>query len=367
MQISKWQMLGLVVLLCVVSGMDSFLSRTPLSFAANTASDLRSTQQSAGGPHSRFSLPMGLSIQAFASVNQQIVLAGTFGQGVYRSENAGKSWRSSRDGLTDQFILSLIVDPKGTVYAGTFRSGVFRSDDQGKTWTEFSDGLKGLQIKALLFAKNTLYAGTGDGVYQFHQGKKQWIELSKDFDNLLVHSLTMASNGTLYAGTSGKGILQLKPNAKGWTRLSEGLVDHEGMGENFIRVLAIDQDHRLYSGTFDGGVFLSSDKGRTWRPISRALPNDSIRGIVTQQDRLFVATGRGIFQSQNRGKAWMPVNEGLTERSIQVLFGDAHGVLFAGTSGGAFRSVDHGTTWVAINEGMEGTLHSPFEGFKGKE
>lgn len=340
----------------------------PSSFAAGpSSSNLVYTQQGGETPHTRFALPMGLSIQAFASVSQNVVLAGTFGQGIYMSENQGKSWSSSSQGLTDQFVLSLTVTPEGTVYAGTFRSGVFRSLDHGKNWSPFNRGLKGLQIKALLFAKGGLYVGTGNGVFHFSQAKKQWILLTKDFDNLLVHCLTMAPNGTLYAGTSGKGILQFKANAKGWQRLSEGLVDHEGLGENFIRVLAMDQDQTLYSGTFDGGVFLSSDKGRTWRPISRALPNDSIRGIVTQKGRLFVATGRGIFQSQDKGKAWMAMNDGLTERSIQVLFGDAHGILYAGTSGGAFRSVDRGNTWVAINEGMEGTLHSPFEGLKGKE
>lgn len=367
MHVKELWAVRLFLVMSIMSGLILFQIISPSSYAAGSSSDLVYTQQGGGAPHSRFALPMGLSIQAFASVNQQVVVAGTFGQGVYLSENQGKSWSSSSQGLTDPFILSLIVTPKGTVYAGTFRSGVFRSVDRGKTWSLFSHGLKGLQIKALLFAKGRLYAGTGDGIFHFSQAKKQWIVLTKGFDNLLVHCLTMAPNGTLYAGTSGKGILQLKPKAKGWKRLSEGLVDHEGMGENFIRVLAMDRDHMLYSGTFDGGVFLSSDKGLTWRPISRALPNDSIRGIVTQQGRLFVATGRGIFQSQNKGKAWMPMNEGLTERSIQVLFGDAHGVLYAGTSGGAFRSVDKGVSWVAINEGMEGTLHSPFGGFKGKE
>lgn len=357
----------MVLTVAFVLGCVVIQQEPPASFAAAPAFDPLYIQQGGGPPHSQFSLPMGLSIQAFAGVSQQVVLAGSFGQGMYRSENQGTLWVPSNQGLTDPFVLSLTVTPEGTVYAGTFRGGVFRSLDHGKTWSSFNRGLQGLQIKALLFANGGLYAGTGNGAYHFNQAKKQWIALTKGFDNLLVHCLTMAPNGTLYVGTSGKGILQFKANAKGWQRLSEGLVDHEGMRENFIRVLNMDQDQVLYAGTFDGGVFSSSDKGRAWHPISRALPNDSIRGIVTQNGRLFVATGRGIFQSQDKGKAWMAMNEGLTERAIQVLFGDADGVLYAGTSGGAFRSVDKGTTWVAINEGMEGTLHSPFESLKGKE
>jgi photosystem II stability/assembly factor-like uncharacterized protein len=132
-------------------------------------------------------------------------------------------------------------------------------------------------------------------------------------------------------------------------------VDHEGLIENFIRVLAIDKEQALYAGTFDGGVFRSGDGGMTWRPISRALPNDSIRGIVTNDKGLFVATGRGVFKSHNQGVQWMPLNKGLTELSIQALIVAGDGALYAGTSSGAFRSDDDGKSWVGISDG----LHAP--------
>src|SRR5256885_12644618 len=93
----------------------------------------------------------------------------------------------------------------------------------------------------------------------------------------------------------------------------------------------------LYAGTFDGGVFRSGDGGQTWRPISRALPNDSIRGIVTNERGLFVATGRGIFKSLNQGRQWTPLNHGLTELSVQVLIVSDDGSLYAGTSSGVDR------------------------------
>jgi photosystem II stability/assembly factor-like uncharacterized protein len=133
---------------------------------------------------------------------------------------------------------------------------------------------------------------------------------------------------------------------------ARGLKDHEGLVENFIRVLVADKDRTLYAGTFDGGVFRSGDGGETWRPISRALPNDSIRGIVTGPGGLLVATGRGIFKSLDEGRQWMPLNAGLTELSIQALMPAGGGVLYAGTSAGAFRSDDEGRHWVNISEGL---------------
>ena len=123
------------------------------------------------------------------------------------------------------------------------------------------------------------------------------------------------------------------------------------MVENFIRVLALGKDRALYAGTFDGGVFRSADGGQVWQPISRALPNDSIRGIIVGEKGLLVATGRGVFQGPNESGRWTPVNTGLTELSVQVLVASGDGVLYAGTSAGAFRS-DDGVTWVNISEGL---------------
>ena len=140
--------------------------------------------------------------------------------------------------------------------------------------------------------------------------------------------------------------------------MQHGLKDHEGMIENFIRVLVIDQDQNIVAGTFDGGVFRSADGGLTWRPISRALPNDSIRGIVSNERALVVATGNGIFRTVDKGKQWIPVNKGLTNLSVQVLIGSEETGLYAGTSSGVFRS-DDGISWVAINQGLEARVAPP--------
>ncbi len=49
--------------------------------------------------------------------------------------------------------------------------------------------------------------------------------------------------------------LSLQPSFIRWVRLHHGLKDHEGLIENFIRVLVIDHDQSIVAGTFDGGVF----------------------------------------------------------------------------------------------------------------
>ena len=293
------------------------------------------------------------SIQALTSVGSDLVYAGSFGLGLFRSEDRGATWTKSGEGVADPFILALATGKDGAIFAGTFRGGVFRSRDQGKSWQAINNGLKRLEVKALLAVGDGVYAGTSDGVYRL-AATDRWSVVTTGLDDILVHALAFSSDGTLFAGTSGKGIVRFKAQSTGWVRQQNALRDHEGMTENFIRVLTIDPQGGIYAGTFDGGVFLSVDGGVTWQPISRALPNDSIRGILFNSRGLFVATGHGIFKTTDRGRQWVPLNKGLTTMAVQVLIESGAGVLYAGTSDGAFRSDDDGRTWNPINQGLEG-------------
>jgi photosystem II stability/assembly factor-like uncharacterized protein len=298
------------------------------------------------------------SVQALATAGKDTVYAGSFGHGIFRSGDRGATWSPAGSGVSDPFILSLASAKDGAIYAGTFRGGVFRTRDDGKTWQAVNAGLKRYEIKALLAAGGELYAGTGDGVYRLNEAEDRWSVVTAGLDETLVHALARSADGTLFAGTSGKGIMRFKQDASGWVRMRHGLKDHEGMVENFIRVLVVDQDQAIFAGTFDGGVFRSADGGSTWRPISRALPNDSIRGIVLIENGLIVATGHGIFKTVDKGRQWIPVNKGLTNLSIQTMIGSGDGGLYAGTSSGVFRS-DDGQTWVAVNQGLEGGMAPP--------
>ncbi len=293
------------------------------------------------------------SIQALAVAKDRTVYAGSFGMGVFKSETLGKSWVPSNNGLRDRFILCLTAAEDGTVYAGTLHSGVFQTKDGGRNWQPMNNGLARGQVKTLMIVRGTLYAGTGGGVYRMARGESAWKNVTKGLDQTVVHALVLTDDNTLFAATAAKGVQRFKAHGTEWSRMAaDGLKDHEGLVENFIRVLVAGDDQTLYAGTFDGGVFRSGDRGETWRPISRALPNDSIRGIIVGPRGLFVATGRGIFKSLDDGRQWMPLNTGLTELSVQTLMPAGNGVFYAGTSAGAFRSDDEGLHWINISAGL---------------
>lgn len=79
----------------------------------------------------------------------ELVYCGTFGGGVWRSRDAGRSWQYASEGMTQSKVLSVAVSRServnecGVVYAGTEPSAVFRSDDGGDSWRECT-GIKEL-------------------------------------------------------------------------------------------------------------------------------------------------------------------------------------------------------------------------------
>src|SRR2546428_13109984 len=86
------------------------------------------------------------SIQALTSVGNDLVYAGSFGFGLFRSEDRGATWTKSGQGVSDPFILTLTTGKDGAIYAGTFRGGGFCSRDRGKRWQA---GYSGVQRRGM--------------------------------------------------------------------------------------------------------------------------------------------------------------------------------------------------------------------------
>ena len=79
---------------------------------------------------------------AFDPLRPQFIYCGTFGSGLWRSDDAGETWRPAGDGITQTRVLSVAVSRVerlkgvGVVYAGSEPTAIFRSEDAGETWQE---------------------------------------------------------------------------------------------------------------------------------------------------------------------------------------------------------------------------------------
>jgi photosystem II stability/assembly factor-like uncharacterized protein len=178
----------------------------------------------------------------------------TYGNGMYKSTDAGATW--NHIGLTDsRQIGRIIVDPKnpdvafvaalGHAYGPNAERGVFRTRDGGKTW------------------QKVLYkdADTGAIDLAFEPGNPQVIYASL--------WQTRRPPWNVYPPSNGPGSGLYKSTDGGNTWLPVAGLPTEGLGKIGIAV-APSMPNRVYLvlDAKQGGVFRSDDAGKTWEHVS---------------------------------------------------------------------------------------------------
>lgn len=263
-------------------------------------------------------------------------------------------------------VASLAVSPSfnenNLVLAGTM-AGVFCSEDRGKTWKISNEGITSPYIQALAFAPNVAnhevaFAGALEGgVYRSDNGGETWQQL--DFwqgaasVTCLAVSPNFADDGVMLAGTQEDGVFKSTNRGRTWNSANFGIM------ELSIQAVAISPDFAEDQTAFiagGDGLYRTLDEGRAWRLVDRGLDSMAIQAIAVSpnfaEDRtILVGTeDMGVFKSTDGGTNWQEANSGLDSVSINALclspdFG-ADGLAYAGTAEGSiYRSTDGGTTW----------------------
>lgn len=136
-------------------------------------------------------------------------------------------------------------------------------------------------------------------------------------------------------------------------------------GSGSITALAIDPvtPTTLYAGTYDRGVFKSTDGGASWS--ATGLTNILVTALAIDPQTpgtVYAGTeGGGAFKTADGGGNWIAINSGLTELNVADLAIDSQtpATLYAVTPGawvspgevspgGVFKSTDGGATWNAV-------------------
>ena len=87
----------------------------------------------------------GLPAQCLAAdpLRPQRVYCGTFGDGLWRSDDAGASWQPAGAGIASPQVMAVAVSATergsggaGVLYCGTEPTALYRSEDSGATWEE---------------------------------------------------------------------------------------------------------------------------------------------------------------------------------------------------------------------------------------
>jgi len=185
----------------------------------------------------------------------------TFGGGVLKSLDGGRTWSDASSGLIDPRISALAIDPQksNTLYVSTaggasYGGGLYRSEDGGANWQRTNNLSAFPAFSGLLVDPHDsriLYGYNRSVILKSIDGGKNWTWLeSAFFGNLTSLVLDPNDSRVIYA-TTWTGVHRSTNGGAHWSPFNEGLTDRS------VSALLIDvQDHHtLYAGTTGGGMF----------------------------------------------------------------------------------------------------------------
>jgi len=295
-----------------------------------------------------------------------VVYTATYGGGVFKSANWGRTWYAVNSGLTDPDVVSLIIHPNRheTLFAGTGSGGVFRSLDGGRTWTAVNNGLSGTEFYALAINPkfpNVMYAGNlsfGGGIYKSVNGGDSWTFSSTGLTSEYITSLTIHPETTnlMFAGTHDQGVFRSADGGATWTPVNSGLAH-----TSVWAVLTDPRDPLVVFAASDGGVYKTSDGGDSWVNVTSGPFAGSMLDLAFAADSfdtVYASGSNGVILSRDGGDSWAFAADGLSYFRIPCLAVDGRepGTLYAGSWGdGMYRTADGGDHWIAASTGLSGT------------
>ena len=340
----------------------------------------------------------GGRVAAVAGVqgNRDTYFFGATGGGVWKTTDAGASWKNVSDGFFGGSIGAVAVAPSNAdiVYVGggekTWRGnvssgdGIYKSTDAGATWTfcGLPDSRHISRIRIDPKNQDRVFAavmghvsGPNEerGVYRSLDGGTSWERVLFVNADAGAVDLTFAPDDTqtLYAttwrarrlpwrfdsGGDGSAIHKSTDGGTTWTDISK----NKGLPEGPLGIAGIacakSKPQRLYAQieAKEGGLFRSDDAGVTWTKVN---DERSLRQRAWYYSRVYVdpkdadtvyALNVGFHKSTDGGK---------TFSQIAVPHGDNHDLwidpidpqrMIEGNDGGACVSVDGGRSWTGQN------------------
>ena len=233
-------------------------------------------------------------------------------------------------------------------YVGQVNGGVWRSDDYGRTWTPIFDHESTQSIGAIAVAPsdpNVIYVASGEGlhrpdlsvgngIYKSTDAGKTWNHLGlRDGQQIPALAVDPRDPNRLFAAVLGhpygpseeRGIFRSTDGARTWQKV---IYKNENTGGSDVEIDPSNpdvvyaslwearqgpwEDNNGFNGT-SGGLFKSTDGGKTWQPLTKGLPADlaqiNVAVAPSESGRLYAtlaaASGAlGVYRSDDAGENW---------------------------------------------------------------
>jgi len=291
------------------------------------------------------------TIQALVFVPNSTTVgyAGTL-TGLFKTTNGGESWQPINQGLTSKDIKALIVHPNehNILYCGTWGDGVFRSDDSGKSWLPASRVNIDPRVNKLAVATNNpdqVWAATDKGVFYSKDGGDTWGTTPTN-NSVLSVAVKPDDAETVYIGIRYQGAMKTEDGGKHWQSITNGLFKSS---DGFVSLNSIlfhpANSAHIFVSTGWVDIYTTQDGGGVWQQIGYELNDKKVCALAIHPqnfDVLWAATELdGVWQSDDGGETWVNFSEGLPTLKSKCLAVAQDGTLYVGTVGeGIFKYVD---------------------------
>jgi photosystem II stability/assembly factor-like uncharacterized protein len=281
---------------------------------------------------------------AFDYLNPNRAYCGTFGDGLWKTDDNGKTWDSiGKNEISLSNITSVSVSPPkvgnngfSKVYIGAEPSILYASNDGGESWKKMGDLNKLGSSKSWSFPPRpwthhvrwiepdvnnsdfVFVAIEAGALVQSRDSGKTWIDRTKQspYDTHTIATHKKAPK-RLYSA-AGDGYFESFDYGESWKRYTEGLRHPYLLGlavdlanpQNVIISASLSAQQAHSRENADSVLYRRSADGESWKVVSKGLPesNGTIITILASNPNsngeFYALNNRGIFISTDSGISW---------------------------------------------------------------
>ncbi len=285
------------------------------------------------------------------------------------------------------------------VYVGTATSGLWKTTNWGISWTPLFDEQETQTIGDIALDPqnpDVIWVGTGEGnprnsisvgcgVYRSNDGGKSWEYLglreTRQITRIIVHprdpnTVWVAALGSVFGPNPERGVFMTTDGGKTWQKVlyideyhGASDLDIDPVNPNILYAGMWRFERRPWthtSGSEEGGVFKSTDGGRTWKRLTNGLPKlmgrVGVKVAPSNPNVVYVIAESNdgtLFRSDDKGERFRLVSRetniisrGFYYTDMRVCPADENRLYFLATQ--LRRSIDGGRT----TEQIAGRVHS---------